>query len=256
MKTLEYAKRSLPKVTNKKHTVPEDYYDDHFKFLITKRKNLRRQPRAEQSVEKMKKLNKEIKRAASKVKSRMLQDKSNEINQAKQNRKVADMWRSAKSHSKIISSIPKAITCPNLAQHFKAHFNPCHFNLTLPTEISNPPPCINKLHSCVPVMNNNPPALDEILLAIKDLKNGKTSLDIEADLLKTATEIPEFQDELKKYFKEIWDKRKLPFQWSLSRIISIWKRKGSALDPKQYRAISIGPILTKAKTLSRINSLS
>ncbi|XP_033103506.1 craniofacial development protein 2-like [Anneissia japonica] len=120
MTTLEYAKRSLPKVTNKKHPVPEDYYDDHFKFLITKRKNLRRQPRAEQSVEKMKKLNKEIKRAASKVKSRMLQDKSNEINQAKQNRKVADMWRSAKSHSKIISSNPKAITCPNLAPHFKA----------------------------------------------------------------------------------------------------------------------------------------
>ena len=245
MTSLEDAKRSLPKVKNKKHTVPEDYYDDHFKLLIARRKDLRRHPKSEQNPGQMKRLNREIKRAASKVKNRMLQDKSKEINEAKQNRKIADMWRNAKNHSKIIKNKPKAIACPNLASHFKAHFNPHQSNITLPEDIANPPQCINELHSCVPEINNLPPTLDEILLAISDLKNGKSSLDIEADLLKTAAEVPEFQEELKNYFNEIWNKRKTPSQWSLSRVIPIWKRKGSARDPKQYRAISVGPILTK-----------
>ena len=77
------------------------------------------------------------------------------------------------------------------------------------------------------------------------LRNGKASLDVEADILKLATTIPEFQLALVDYFQAIWEERNTPPQWSLSRITPIWKRKGSVLDPKQYRGISVGPILAK-----------
>ena len=86
---------------------------------------------------------------------------------------------------------------------------------------------------------------EEIQTAIKQLNNGKSSLDIESEILKCASTIPNLEQSLQQYFKEIWTSKQIPQQWTISKIVPIWKGKGNAMDPTKYRGISIGTVLCK-----------
>ena len=86
---------------------------------------------------------------------------------------------------------------------------------------------------------------------------GKSTIDVEAEVIKCAESIPQFKDRLEEYYKTIWTKKEVPEQWRITRITPIWKNKGSASDPTKYRGISIGSILSKVGMniiLKRISS--
>ena len=86
---------------------------------------------------------------------------------------------------------------------------------------------------------------EEIQTAIKQLNNGKSSLDIESEILKCASTIPNLEQSLQQYFKEIWTSKQIPQQWTISKIVPTWKEKGNAMDPTTYRGIYIGTVLCK-----------
>ena len=94
-------------------------------------------------------------------------------------------------------------------------------------------------------INNSPPSPEEISSAIKQLNNGKSSIDIEAEVVKIADSIQSFRQCMEVYFNKIWTDKQIPNQWRTSRITPIWKKKGSAMDPSKYRGISTGSILSK-----------
>lgn len=174
-----------------------------------------------------------------------MKTKAQQINVAKENRQIAKLWKKAKTHDNIISKKPKPIQCPGLATYFKNHFNPDHTNLTTPQEIQSPPEYIKVLQDYNIEINNAPPTQEEIMNAIKQLNKGKSTIDVETEVLICASSIPNFTDSLELYFHRIWTDKEIPEQWRISRITPIWKNKGSAHDPTKYRGISIGSILCK-----------
>ena len=121
-----------------------------------------------------------------------------------QQRQVAKLWHIAKEHGQLFSTKPKQLPCPGLVHHFQTHFNPDHSHLRLPEDIETPPECITRLQNLTLEMDNNHPTLDKIHTAINNLHNGKASIDIEADLIKAAMEVPEFNFEFFEYFRNIW----------------------------------------------------
>ena len=82
--------------------------------------------------------------------------KGAELNELKQQRKMAKFWKQAKQHGSIIHSKPQVVQCKGLAEHFKNHFNPNHSNLSVPHEIENVPDYIQVLQNHNLDMNNSP----------------------------------------------------------------------------------------------------
>ena len=175
----------------------------------------------------------------------MQKEKGKELNEAKEQRKISKLWRDAKSHDSILKKKPKSINCPGLKKHFKSHFNPDHSMLQTPLEIENPPEYIQLLRDSNLEILNLPPTTEEISNAIKQLNKGKSSLDIEPDIIKLADSIPPFKTAVNQYFTKIWEQKQIPYQWRSSKITPIWKGKGSASDPSKYRGISNSSIMCK-----------
>ena len=50
---------------------------------------------------------------------------------------------------------------------------------------------------------------------------GKSTIDIESEIIKCAEIIPQFKDLLEEYFKQIWTTKEVPEQWRLTRITPI-----------------------------------
>ena len=158
---------------------------------------------------------------------------------------MVKLWRKAKEHD--ASSLTKAhpIQCPGLANHFKNHFNPDQTSLVTPPEIQHTPQYIEVItNSDIPLINK-PHSNVEISDAVYKLNDGKSSIDIEAEVLKHAIGIPEIKASISSYFREFWTAKNVPQQWRISRITSIWKKKGNANDSTKQRGISIGTVLCK-----------
>ena len=156
------------------------------------------------------------------------------------------MWRKAKQHDNIIRGRPSQMRCPGLKDHFKSHFNPLKSNKKLPIHISHPPPYILHLQELYFFIDNRKPTPEDITKAISKLKNNKSSLDVEGEILKTVKETEEELSALIDMIEDSWFKAEIPHQWRTTKINAIWKRKGSPQDPTKYRGISIGSISTKA----------
>ena len=235
----------IPKQTLLKSSIPWNQ-DSDLTDLHNQRIQLRKQDnRSPIILNKLKEVNKKIKKRVKEIKNIILKKQGQELNHAKQHRNIRKMWKNAKAHNSIITKKPQPIQCPGLKSHFMKHFNPDHSHLSTPIEIDDPPEFIKVLQSNNPEINNAKPTSEEILNAIKQLNNGKSSLDIEAEIVKLATTMPSFMSSLERYFAIIWKTKEIPKKWSISRITAIWKRKGNAMDPSKYRAISIGSVLSK-----------
>ena len=241
---MEKGREKVPLKQRQNHTIPWDH-DDELAQLILSRKEIRNKQATNSNQSKVKELTKKIKTKVKIIRNQILKTKGQNINQAKEQRKIAKLWKNAKNHDKIIYRKPKPIQCPGLALYFKDHFNPDHSALLTPLEIQTPPEYIQALIDLNLEIIQSPPTSDEISNGIKQLNMGKSTIDIESEIIKCAEIIPQFKDLLEEYFKQIWTTKEVPEQWRLTRITPIWKNKGSASDPTKYRGISIGSILSK-----------
>ena len=219
--------------------------DQSMNQLCNERTNLRQAPPTPPTMQKIKTLNKQIKMRAKTIMNLDLKEKGKKINELKEQRKMAKMWKNAKGHEQTILTKPKPLHCPGLSLFFKKHFNPDQSSLSTPDELVDPPQYIQLLRDSDLQIDNQPPSDEEISKAIKQLNKGKSSTDIESEILDLAYSIPAFQNNIKTYFELIWKEKQVPNQWRQSRITPIWKKKGSALDPSNYRGISTGSTLSK-----------
>ena len=116
----------------------------------------------------------------------------------------------------------------------------------LPKELKNPQiGLFPNLKEIADRINQNPPDEDEIVLAVKSLKNNRSALDFQAEILKVAIQNTGFLRLLVEYFGKIWTEGVVPEGWGLARMTAIWKKKGLKSDPTKYRAISVGSTMCK-----------
>ena len=87
------------------------------------------------------------------------------------------------------------------------------------------------------------------------LKGGKAALDINIDVLKCCATNIVLTDRLHELLSKAWDPD-IPDQWGISKLCTIWKNKGSPVDPETYRGISIGSTCLKILTSIIINRIS
>ena len=245
IQALEKGKERIPekrKIT--REAIPWEQ-DTELNQLHQSRLNLRKQCISPQIKLEIRNTTKKIKKRVKEIQNRELKDKGKEITDAKQQRHMEKMWKFAKSHGESSMKKARPIQCPGLAQHFRNHFNPDQSSLTTPTELQNIPEYITILRNSNTEITNIPPNEEEILEAINQLNKGKSTLDIESEIIKAATTVQLLKDELVKYYDQVWTTKQCPDQWTLSKTIAIWKNKGNAMDCTKYRGLSIGSTLCK-----------
>ena len=213
--------------------------------LHQSRINIRKLPNNSTTKENLKQINKQVKVRVTELQNKIWQSKGKLINDAKQHRNIVKLWKHAKNHDSSEFSKTVPLQCPGIASHFRQHFNPDHSSVTMPHEITNTPDYIKILQDSTETFIEEPPSREEIKEAINQLNNGKSSLDVEAEVIKAGSELSELLDNLEIYFKTVWTNKEVPKQWTISRITPIWKKKGNAMDPTKYRGISIGSVLCK-----------
>ena len=179
---LKNGKQQLPKMAKIKQTIPWKH-DKELANLHSDRITIRKQPDNEQNKAKLKQLRKNIKARVKVIQNKILKNKGLELNEAKQHRQVSKLWKKAKSHDSVIIRKPKPIPCPGLDTHFKKHFNQDHSSLVTPEEIIDPPDYIQILQDSNNAIINSSPSTNEISAAIKQLNNGKSSIDIEPEII-------------------------------------------------------------------------
>ena len=244
IQALQNGKQIIPKQTKVEQIIPWTQ-DTELTTIHNERLILRKLPSTPSNKATLKTLNKNFKSRIRTIQNKMQKEKGMKLNEAKEQRKISKLWRDAKSHDSLIKKKPKSINCPGLKKHFKSHFNPDHSMLQTPSEIENPPEYIQVLKDSNLEILNMPPTSEEISDAIKQLNKGKSSLDIEPEIIKLADSIPSFKLTIDHYFTKIWQQKQIPHQWRTSKITPIWKGKGSASDPSKYRGISNSSILCK-----------
>ena len=244
VQALQRGRDVIPRITKERLVIPWSH-DTELTRLHKERIIVRKLPSTVSNKDKLKVLNKSFKKRIKIIRNKMFEDKGKELNEAKEQRKMAKLWRQAKSHDKIIKKKSGPLMCPGLKDHFESHFNPDHSSLQIPVEVDTPPDYIQVLQDSNLEITSAPPRDEEISSAIKQLNNGKSSLDIEAEILKLAESIPSFTSAVKLYFGKIWEHVQIPSQWRTSKINSIWKGKGSLTDPTKQRGISNSSILCK-----------
>ena len=242
---LSEGRNLIPTATKKQHK-PHWDQDTELQELQEERIKVREQNNLTPAIKnKLKQVTKKIRKKVKQIQNSILKKQAENINKAQQYRKITKLWKDAKSHNTVLQSKPPPIQCVGLQPHFKNHFNPDQSILTMPEEVNNPPEYIQLLKNNSLQIANFPPTTEEISNAINQLNKGKSSLDIEAEILKVVSPNPVVMEWLKKYYTEIWTRKEIPNQWGITRITPIWKKKGSSMDPTKYRGISIGSVLCK-----------
>ena len=244
IEALQKGRGKVPSNPLQRQTIPWTS-DKKLTELHLTRLELRKQEPTSTSRESIKQTNKKIKARVKEIQNTILKEKAKEITEAKQNCNMVKLWKKAKNHGCSSFKKPTPLQCPGLKTHFSNHFNPDQSNLKVPSELTDTPEYIKVLQNSNLEIIQQCPNEDEIITAIKQLNNGKSSLDIDAEFVKLAADIPIFINNLKNYFSQIWETKEIPSKWSVSRITPIWKKKGNASDPSKYRGISIGSTLCK-----------
>ena len=90
----------------------------------------------------------------------------------------------------------------------------------------------------------------EIEKAVSSLKNNKSCrLDIILnEHIKNCYKVPTMKNILLKFFNIIFDSGVVPHDWSVGKIIPIYKQKGDPTDPADYRLITLLSCLGKLFT--------
>ena len=96
-------------------------------------------------------------------------------------------------------------------------------------------------------IQNNVPDKQEIIKALKKLKNGKAANDIPSELLKYAVDCEPLLTELERLIGIVWKTETTSSMWSDTKLVALWKgaAKGSSKDPSAYRGLQIGSTLCK-----------
>ena len=83
-----------------------------------------------------------------------------------------------------------------------------------------------------------PIPFDEVLYAVRKLKNGKASGpdDISAEMLKSHNGIAEWLWDI---VNKCWTEENLPQDWKLAEVVPLYKKKGKRSECGSYREISL-----------------
>ena len=144
--TMMKGRQKIPPKPRQQNTLPWNY-DEELALLITNRKHLRKQANTSINQNSIKELNKKIRLKVRRIRNQLLKNKAQNINEAKEYRKVTKLWKNAKNHDKDIFRKPKPIQCPGLSSFFEEHFNPDQSSLTTPMEIQHLPQYIEALRN-------------------------------------------------------------------------------------------------------------
>ena len=151
-------------------------------------------------------------------------------------RETEKMFRRANEQASTLKKAPS-----KGRDYFKSHFNPTYDNDTQPPELfENPPLFVENLLEITSAIqvDTSVPTIDGLRKIILSLKNGKVASDLPPELLKYAAYSDEFLNEVYVVMAEIWTNRRLPADWGISRITTLWKNKGQKSDPSKYRGSS------------------
>ena len=197
-----------------------------------------------------KKTTKQIKKYVRKIKNQKFYQEALEINHHATRRETEELCRTMKSDNSSFKIIKRKNNCESekLKTHFSQHFNPTFTSSTEPEELKNLPKHMQHLQSIsTESIQNNIPDKQEIIKALKKLKNGKAANDIPSELLKYAVDCEPLLTELERLIGIVWKTETTPSMWSHTKLVALWKgaAKGSAKDPSAYRGLQIGSTLCK-----------
>ena len=207
---------------------------------------------------KKKELTKLLKKRAHELRTKKLEKEAEEITLHSIRKQTEKLFKTFKKNVSSFKKHTSTQSCDpqQLKEHFEKHFD-LPGNMEVPKEIIEMPEYLKHLKDIpVDTIVQGVPSELEIANAIRKLKNGKSSADIPAELLKYAISSPEAMKELKMIFEEIWKEKKVPPHFGNSRMTAIFKNKGKITDPKMYRMIQTSKITTKLLSmiiLQRIN---
>ena len=195
-----------------------------------------------------KKLTKSIKSRIMKLRNDKMRSEADEINNFATKREIERLFKSFKNDGSTFRNIKEGKGCnpQKLTEYFAKHFGPREDKQD-PIELQEAPSFVHKLQSIPVNFNILPPEKKEIIDLLRRLKNGKSSNDLQAIYLKAAIESNDVIEELVELYKTVWSTKKIPSNWSHSKLVTIWKgaTKGKIDDPSAYRGIQVGSIFSK-----------
>lgn len=189
-------------------------------------------------------LNRAIKRCTRRDKDAYWTNKALELESAAARGNSRLLFRSLKQAAGKFSKISEVIKNKNgdvitvlgeRVSRWREHFN----------ELLNRPPPGLPMPPLVPSVTDGqdpvsiaPPSLEEILSAIRSLKNNKAAGPdgIHAEMLKHGGST--LQQHLLKLFQTVWHEERVPSDWGLAAIVPVFK-KGDSSNVKNYRGISL-----------------
>ena len=240
---LESASVVIPEVPKRKIVHPWDN-DLEMQSLLKKRDKTDRKT---ENVE-FKSLTRNIRKRAKILKNEFYEKKAAAINLSYVNRELEKSYYLSKSH-KMGADTKNGMKCdPDVLRNFvKDHLNKLPPD-NPPSEITNSIPDCIKTTSQIPFddscLSAGAPSRDELLFAVRNLKNNKSSTDIAAECIKCAIEIGGFVEVLHAGVTTIWNEKSIPENWRLSRITSLFK-KGDRSLPENYRTLSVSAVMIK-----------
>lgn len=189
-------------------------------------------------------LQQKIKEKRKELKNEYYLQKSNNINEAAEARDVERQFRLLKSYNIHRQSPELLVSNEDLTKHFSEHFGTDYSNLEIPPEIKHP----DKFPFLTPEpvqVNQQTPDKDEIKQAMSYYKNNKAQ-----GLDKVKGEYIKYQNSecllvyVTLLISMIWNTVLVPMTWLGSELVCLYK-KGARSLAKNYRAISIAPMLSR-----------
>ena len=220
--------------------------DDEYQQLIMKRRECK-------SISGKKQLTAQIKKKRQQLKSAYFHCRAEAINQAAEERKVEEEFRLAKSR---MTSPSKKLLISNdkLTEHFKQHFS--QRSCDKQPEVINPENYPFLLPSIEEAVDESPPSNEEIQDAIKVMKNNKCkgTDNLSNEQIKYNCS-SRFFNLIVILVSTIWAVVSYPKSWFHSRVCCLFKNKGSAIEGKNYRGLSINATLNRIFTTVILNRI-
>ena len=220
--------------------------DSEIRDLLARRGaiNLHDQPRE------YTRLTKKIRRRVRALRAEHLKSETESINLAWANRDLKRAFLLAKEHGREAGPVKTAEECKKEDQttFFQQHFNKMTESDPQEEITTAIPGCIRAVGS-IPVyqklLHSSTPTIEELVRAIGNLKNKKSSTDAPAKCLKTAIKCKGFLGVLHRALGVVWETQQIPEVWKESKITCLFK-KGDPTLPQNYRGLSVSSVLLKA----------
>ncbi|KAG7296524.1 hypothetical protein JYU34_020306 [Plutella xylostella] len=242
---IDSAKHTLGKLTR----VNEDWFDENDQILteaIAKhRALLRRQGRGRQLLDEIKKSSVALRTLTRELKDQWWKNKAEYINWLSKSNCLGLFYAEIR---KLIGSVPRVnvpLVSKDGTQRLTSKVDTLnrwaeHFNHLLNVDraadlqhIRALPKLTEKTELCAPL------TLEEVVTAIRQQPNDKaTGVDnISGELLKYGGE--QLYNTIWKLFLRMWEEERVPSDFKISRICSLYKNKGARSDCNSYRGISL-----------------